>query len=604
MKFIPPKKDLSIVALLIFFFGSLYTTIFAVRSSVPKAVDSNYKNNHDVFSGLSALKSLKQIANSKHPIGSKENFDVYNSIYNQLESIDGNISILTPKSTISWNFTQTNMFDYQTSYNSINTTEFYRYVNDTQVVAFIPGRSNDTLLVSMHYDSIPEGPGAYDDGIAVSVCLEIAKIFSQKQNKNSLMLFFNNGEEYGGGLGSKWFVNSKFKKNVKAFINLEGGGVGGREILFRSSNNELSKVYASLPNGHMNSVGGSVISILGSYTDYEAYINSNIPGLDIAFYENRQFYHTSKDSLDRVNPDDIQHMGANVLKLTGKILDADWLGSLKVQKSASFFDHYGRGGVVTTCVFRLAIVIVNLVLALVLNIAYSKFSGISAGEHVRKLVIYAVYFMVAGVMCVIYTILAVIPQIFGSFIGKKNLYYVSWTAMPAAFFAMLIASAVTAILWKRRFEGDEKKYHIILPIAGCTLGSLFSISFVMNGPLLYLVAASTFTSLISTLMYVILFFKTKMSENQERTVIYYGLFLYGACLYPFSLVMDLSITFLKLGPGMFFVTLLPAFLYAIPAAMLFPLMTRMVDLKRFVVGCIVVIGTCGLYSIVGYFVIE
>jgi Peptidase family M28 len=40
------------------------------------------------------------------------------------------------------------------------------------------------------------------------------------------MLFLNNGEERGL-LGAKWLVNTSLISNVKAYVNLEGGGTGG-----------------------------------------------------------------------------------------------------------------------------------------------------------------------------------------------------------------------------------------------------------------------------------------------------------------------------------------------------------------------------------------
>lgn len=78
---------------------------------------------------------------------------------------------------------------------------------------------------------------------------------------------------------------------IKAFVNLEGGGSGGRAILFRSTSEDLSRMYADVaPFPHMNDLGGALIGLLGSSTDYETFTKSGLHGVDIAFYERRDRY--------------------------------------------------------------------------------------------------------------------------------------------------------------------------------------------------------------------------------------------------------------------------------------------------------------------------
>ena len=53
------------------------------------------------------------------------------------------------------------------------------------------------LLLNAHYDSVPVGPGAADDGIGVATLLEVGSILKDRPLKRPVILLFNEGEELG-----------------------------------------------------------------------------------------------------------------------------------------------------------------------------------------------------------------------------------------------------------------------------------------------------------------------------------------------------------------------------------------------------------------------
>jgi Zn-dependent M28 family amino/carboxypeptidase len=123
---------------------------------------------------------------------------------------------------------------------------------------------------------------------------------------NLVVFNFNNLEEFGL-FGARIFaMNQDWFPEVKAFINIEGAGHGGREIIFRANNYDVIKAYAdSAPHPHANVIGADVfkLGVLQSDTDYTVYAYGyGVPGLDMAFYKGRGFYHTTRDNVNETTP--------------------------------------------------------------------------------------------------------------------------------------------------------------------------------------------------------------------------------------------------------------------------------------------------------------
>ena len=69
------------------------------------------------------------------------------------------------------------------------------------------GAGGPTVLLAAHYDSVPAGPGAFDDGAGASTVLEIAHICrSLPQPRHSIVFLIDDGEE-AGLLGARVFVS-------------------------------------------------------------------------------------------------------------------------------------------------------------------------------------------------------------------------------------------------------------------------------------------------------------------------------------------------------------------------------------------------------------
>jgi hypothetical protein len=167
------------------------------------------------------------------------------------------------------------------------------------------------VMVNAHFDSVSTGYGATDDGVGVITALQLIKYFTTPGNtpKKGIVALFNNGEE-DGLYGAKAFLSHPMAKFVHTFLNLEGAGAGGRAMLFRSTDTEVTRAYAKAPHpfGTVVSADGFALGFVRSETDYVVFRAEGYRGLDVAFWEPRARYHTNQDDTKHTSKDSLWHM--------------------------------------------------------------------------------------------------------------------------------------------------------------------------------------------------------------------------------------------------------------------------------------------------------
>ncbi|PKS11039.1 hypothetical protein jhhlp_002800 [Lomentospora prolificans] len=181
-------------------------------------------------------------------------------------------------------------------------------------------------LVNAHFDSVSTGYGATDDGVGVVTILQIISYFTSPGNqpKHGIIALLNNGEE-DYMWGSRSFGANPVMPFVHTFLNLEGAGAGGRAVLFRSTDLEVTQSYAKSPNPFGTVVGsdGFALGLIKSQTDYVIFNQVyGARGLDVAFYEPRSMYHTMQDDARHTSRASLWHMLSASIKtiesLSGK----------------------------------------------------------------------------------------------------------------------------------------------------------------------------------------------------------------------------------------------------------------------------------------------
>lgn len=229
----------------------------------------------------------------------------------------------------------------------------YENIQNIVVKVGPSGMSNYSLLINCHFDSVPTSPGASDDGLNCAVMLEMIRVFSLSPKKlphNIIFLF--NGAEENPLMGSHGFITEhKWAHEIKAFINLESCGAGGREILFQAGPNHpwLIKAYgeaAKYPNGLVVAEEIFQSGLIPSDTDFRIFRDfGQIPGLDFAHCKNGYVYHTKYDNIESIESPHgvIKHTGENILSLTKALINTkEFINPSSYQTGKQiYFDLFG-----------------------------------------------------------------------------------------------------------------------------------------------------------------------------------------------------------------------------------------------------------------------
>lgn len=154
------------------------------------------------------------------------------------------------------------------------------------------------VMVNTHFDSVSTGFGATDAGVGVITVLQLIKYLTTDGHtpKKGFVALLNNNEE-DGLYGANAFLLHPMASFVHTFLNLEGAGAGGRPILFRSTDTEVTRAYAKTkrPFGTVLANDAYSAHLIRSETDYSVFKPAGYRGLDVAFWRPRARYHTYED---------------------------------------------------------------------------------------------------------------------------------------------------------------------------------------------------------------------------------------------------------------------------------------------------------------------
>ncbi len=210
----------------------------------------------------------------------------------------------------------------------------------TNVVADLPGDARaETLLVTAHYDSVPAGPGASDDGVGVAALLETARAVRSQHFRNSIRFLVTDGEE-AGLLGAEAAAkNPELLRGAAAVINLEDRGTSGTSFLFETSRHNrwlIPIVAQSLPRPATSSLFYEVYELLPNDTDLTVFKRLGLTGVNFAAIGHVAHYHTPLDNFTHVRPSLVQDHGDHALAMTRALASSDLRQS--TDDNAVFFD--------------------------------------------------------------------------------------------------------------------------------------------------------------------------------------------------------------------------------------------------------------------------
>jgi len=179
------------------------------------------------------------------------------------------------------------------------------------------------LLLVAHYDSVPYGPGASDNGVAVAALLETARALAQGPPPERDVLFlFSDGEERDLMGARAFLAEHPWAGEVGIVLNFEARGIGGASILFESGSDSTSLLQgwareAGRPVAF--SFSEEVYKVMPNDTDFTVFKEAGFRGLNFAFIEGSWAYHSSFDDLAHLSLASLQHHGENALLLARRL---------------------------------------------------------------------------------------------------------------------------------------------------------------------------------------------------------------------------------------------------------------------------------------------
>jgi Peptidase family M28 len=290
---------------------------------------------------------LQELTASHHPYNSHSNDQVRDWLLLRIESILAEQETVAPSDTeprvhvfsdLSSNLT----FSSPGSVTGAGASGLSIYFEGTNIIVYVRGSedgddnwwkdpkgkpNNDGgVLVNAHYDSVSTGFGATDDGVGVVCILQLIRYYTTPGNapKKGLVALFNNGEEDFLN-GARAFSQHPLSRFPHTFLNLEGAGAGGKAVLFRSSDTEVTRAYkgSPYPFGSVITADGFKRGLVRSQTDYVVFEGIlGFRGLDVAFFEPRSRYHTGEDDARHTSKESLWHMLSAALETT-KSLTSD-----------------------------------------------------------------------------------------------------------------------------------------------------------------------------------------------------------------------------------------------------------------------------------------
>lgn len=225
------------------------------------------------------------------------------------------------------------------------------YQNVQNIVVKIQGESDSAVLLNCHWDSVAGSPGASDDAASCCVMLEVLRIMSRQEkiNRHSVIFLFNGAEETPLQASHGFVTQHKWAKDIRALLNWESVGSGGKEMLFQTGpfHPWLVKLYAqSVPHPNAQAAAEEIFQsgLVPSDTDFRIFRDfGGIVGMDFAHIVNGYRYHTRYDHIDYIPHPVLQRTGDNCLALTQTFANSEFLDDPKSYSEGQsvFFDIGG-----------------------------------------------------------------------------------------------------------------------------------------------------------------------------------------------------------------------------------------------------------------------
>ncbi|MDP9054178.1 MAG: M28 family metallopeptidase [Acidobacteriota bacterium] len=196
------------------------------------------------------------------------------------------------------------------------------------IIAKFPGRSGRAIAVSGHYDTkkMAGFTGANDGGSSTGELLELAAVLQGQPRTDDVYLVFFDGEEafqnwtdtdslYGSRhLAARWTADGT-NRRLKALINIDMIGDKNLRLIYDgNSTASVRKLIWDVADslGYSSAFPRTPSAI---EDDHIPFIKAGVRAVDMIDFDSQStFWHTPKDTLDKLDPQSFEVVGAVVLR--------------------------------------------------------------------------------------------------------------------------------------------------------------------------------------------------------------------------------------------------------------------------------------------------
>lgn len=197
-------------------------------------------------------------------------------------------------------------------------------ITSQNIIAELPGKKPESIILGAHYDTDMNSPGALDNGSGVGVLLELSKILSQSPHEESYQLVFFGAEE-AGLVGSSYFVSQADLSAVKWMLNLDMVGtpveidVAGKKSAPPELVTQVTDLAKKLKIPFHLGRDSIVMTREGSEggsSDFSSFLDHGIPALGIGIAGRPSgFYHRPEDKMENVSLESLKQTGEFALSM-------------------------------------------------------------------------------------------------------------------------------------------------------------------------------------------------------------------------------------------------------------------------------------------------
>ena len=284
----------------------------------------------DAFSAARAMEELKVMARAPHPIGSAAQARVRQHILGRAKALGLPAKVQRRRGVKSswwggWSGTVKNVI-----------------VRDPGTRSSAPD-----VLITAHFDSVPVGPGAGDDGASVAAMLETMRALKAGPPlKNDVVFLFTDGEELGW-LGAKAFARRDPEmSNVGVAFAFEGWPKSGPTEMRATSPGDawlVRQLAAASPPAWANSETNSEKDRLQHGSDFGVLASSGLLGAEFENSGKATYQHTPKDTVEALDPAIVQDHGDTMLTLTHHFGNLNLSKAHASSEDLAFFTVSGIG---------------------------------------------------------------------------------------------------------------------------------------------------------------------------------------------------------------------------------------------------------------------